>query len=178
MAKWNIDPDHSVAAFSVRHMMITNVRGQFNRISGTIDYDPANASAAAVEAIIDVASITTGNAKREEHLLSPDFFDVAKFPSITFKSTSVQLTGKNKGRVSGDLTIHGTTRPVTMEVEHFGPVKSPEALGGETVMGFAARLTVNREDYGVMWNVPLNAGGVMVSKEVEIFIDIEADLAE
>jgi len=159
-------------------MMIANVRGQFNRINGVISFDPARPAGASVEAEIAVASITTGNKKRDEHLLSPDFFDAAKYPLISFRSTKVELTAANRGRVSGDLTIHGTTKPVAMEVEHFGPVKSPEALGGETSIGFSARLTINREDFGVMWNMPINTGGVVVGREVDIVLDIEADLAE
>ncbi len=178
MAKWNIDPDHSVAAFSVRHLMISNVRGQFNKIAGTLLFDPSDPSSATVEATIDVSSITTGNRQRDDHLLSPDFFDVAKYPTIAFACTKVELTAPNRGKVTGQLTIHGTTRQVTMDVEHFGPIKTPADLGGETSIGFTARLTINREDYGVIWNIPLNADKFMVGKDVEIVLDIEADLAE
>ncbi|MDA8077536.1 MAG: YceI family protein [Nitrospiraceae bacterium] len=178
MAQWNIDPDHSVAAFSVRHLMIANVRGQFNRITGAINFDPSAPAGSTVEATIDVSSITTGNRMRDDHLLSPDFFDAARYPSMSFKCTKVELAGPNRGKVSGDLTIRGVTRQVTMDVEHFGPVKSPEAVGGETSIGFTAKVSINREDFGVMWNIPLNAGGFVVGKEVEIVLDIEADLAE
>jgi polyisoprenoid-binding protein YceI len=157
-------------------MMITNVRGQFNAVSGTINYDPKNQEKSTVEASIEVASLTTGNVKRDQHLLSPDFFDAAKYPVITFRSTKVSAAGPGKGTIAGELTMHGRTRPVSMSVEHFGPVKAPDAIGGETVTGFAARLSINREDFGILWNVPLDAGGLMVSKEVDILLDIEADL--
>src|SRR3990172_2258057 len=125
MSNWNIDPDHSVAAFAIRHMMISNVRGQFNSITGTINFDPANPGSATVKAVIAVSSLATGIRKRDEHLLSPDFFEVEKYPEIHFRSTGVEATGGNKGRVRGDLTIHGVTRPVVLEVEYSGPVKGP-----------------------------------------------------
>lgn len=176
MAKWIIDPDHSVAAFSIRHMMIANVRGQFNRITGTIHFDAVDIPATSVEVEIDVSSITTGIKKRDEHLLSPDFFDVERYPSMTFRSTGVEPTGGNRARVTGDLTIHGTTRPVTFDAEYFGPVESPE--GGEISMGFTAEFRINREDFGITWNVPLPGDGVVAGHDVQITLDVEADLAE
>lgn len=176
MAKWIIDTDHSVAAFAIRHMMIANVRGQFNRLSGTIVFDPAHIARSSVELAIEVASITTGIKKRDEHLLSPDFFDAAPYPFITFKSASVEPVGGNTGRVCGDLTIHGVTREITFDAEYYGPVKDP--FGEGMSMGFSASLTINREDYGITWNQAMEAGGVMAGKEVQLFIDLEADLAE
>ena len=176
MAKWVIDPDHSVAAFAVRHMMVSNVHGQFNKISGAIQFDPSDVARAAVEAEIDVPGIHTGIPKRDEHLTSPDFFDVAKYPKILFKSTRVDLTGGNHFKVSGTLTIHGVTRPVTFDTEYLGPVKGTEE--GETVIGFTATTAVDREDYGITWNVALlEKGGVVVGKEVQITLDVEADPA-
>ncbi|MEJ2696300.1 MAG: YceI family protein [Candidatus Sulfobium sp.] len=177
MAKWTIDPAHSVAAFSVRHMTVANVRGQFNNIAGTIEMDEAAPERSSVTAEIEVASITTGIRKRDDHLLSADFFDAAKYPKITFKSTKIEPAGSNGARISGDLTIHGITRPVIMEAEYFGPVKSPEDLGGETTIGFSAYLTIDRQDFDVKWNVPIEAG-LMVGNDVKINLDIEADLAE
>lgn len=178
MAKWTIDTDHSVAAFSVRHMTVANVRGQFNTMSGTVEFDQADPAGASVTAEIEVASITTGIRKRDDHLLSADFFDAANYPKISFRSTKVESAGGNRARISGDLTIRGITRPVTMDAEYFGPVKSPEALGGETTVGFSASVAVNRQDFGVKWNVPIGDGELMVANDVKITLDIEADLAE
>lgn len=178
MAKWTIDADHSVAAFSVRHLMITNVHGQFNRISGTVDFDPADQAGLALEAVIDVAGIYTGISKRDEHLRSPDFFDAQRLPTITFHSTGFDAAGTNKGRLAGELTIHGITRPVTFDVTFFGPVIGPEELGRETTVGLSARTSLNREDFGMTWNVPFGDGGVVVGREIEIDLEIEADLTE
>ncbi|HDZ62454.1 MAG TPA: polyisoprenoid-binding protein [Nitrospirae bacterium] len=167
MPKWTIDPDHSVAAFSIRHMMITNVHGQFNKVTGVIQFDPADTSGAKFELEIDVSGILTGMGKRDDHLKSADFFDIETHPKITFNSTSL---GK-----SGDLTVHGITRPVTLDVSFSGPLKSPF---GETSMGFTGRTVINREDFGMTWNEPVENGGFMVGKDVELSVDIEADLAD
>jgi polyisoprenoid-binding protein YceI len=175
MAKWIIDPDHSVASFVVRHMMVANVRGQFNRISGTIHFDPADMENSFVEVIIDAAGIYTGIQKRDDHLRSPDFLDVESYPQITFKSTHIETTRENRFRVTGDLSIRGISRPVTLDAEYNGTEKSPY---GETSMGFTATTPINRGDYNMTWNVLLKSGGVMVGKEVLITLDVEADLAE
>ncbi len=174
MAKWIIDPDHSVAAFTVRHMMVASVRGQFNRIAGAIQFDPADVIHSLVEAEIDTAGIYTGISKRDEHLISPDFFDVAKYPKIFFRSTNVEPVGGNHFKLTGNLTIRGVTRPVTFDVEYLGPVKGTEE--GERCIGFTATTAINREDYGIMWNVSLSDGGVVVGRELQITLDIEADL--
>lgn len=174
MPKWIIDPDHSVAAFVVRHMMVSNVHGQFNKISGTIHFDPSEVAQSTLEAEIDVSGIFTGIAKRDEHLLSPDFFDVSKYPKILFKSTRIDPAGGNHFRTSGNLTIHGITHPVTFDTEYLGPVKGTEE--GETVIGFTAITAINRQDYGVMWNVNLlEKGGVVVDNKVTITLSVEAD---
>lgn len=178
MAKWNIDPDHSVAAFKVRHMMLANVRGQFNKISGSIQFDFENQSEFSLEATIDASGIYTGIGQRDEHLSSPDFFDVAKHPNISFRSTGYELQESNKGKLTGDLTIHGITHPVNLDVNFAGPMKSPEDMGGETSLGITASATINREDFGMAWNAPLDNGGVMVGTDIEIHLDIEADLEE
>jgi polyisoprenoid-binding protein YceI len=178
MAKWNIDPDHSVAGFTIRHMMVTNIRGTMTGITGAILFDPAAIESSSVEASLPLAGLSTGNKKREEHLMSADFFESARFPTITFRSTKVEKIGNNRGKITGDLTMHGITRPVTMEAEYFGPVKSPSELGGETTMGFAASLKINREDFGIMWNFPFDNDKLVVGKDVDISLDIEADLAE
>ncbi len=173
MAKWIIDPDHSAALFSIRHLMIANVRGHFSKIAGEIYFDPSDISHSSVAVTIDAKTICTGIKKRDEHLRSPDFFDVEKYPEITFKSTRVEITGSNFCKVFGNLTIHGVTHPVILEVEYFGPIKSPF---GATTMGFAATTRVNREDYGLTWNVPMEGDGVMVGKDTHIILEVEADL--
>lgn len=173
MARWVIDPDHSVASFVVRHMMIANVRGQFNRISGTIVFDPENIPASSVEVIIEAAGIYTGIQKRDDHLRSPDFLDVEKFPHISFKSSRAENPGGRRLRVAGDITIRGITRNLVLETECSGPEKSPY---GETSMGFAASARINREDFGMIWNVALESGGVMVGKDILIALDVESDL--
>ncbi len=175
MEKWIIDPDHSVAAFSVKHMMVTNVRGQFNKIAGTIHFDPSDIAHSSVEAEIDVSGIYTGIKKRDEHLSSPDFFDIAKYSKIVCKSTGVEITASNQAIVAGNLTIRDITHPVVLDVEYFGPVKGTE---GETTMGFSAATRINREDFGMTLNYPLEGSGFVIGKEVEITLEVEADLAE
>ncbi len=173
MAWWIIDPDHSVAAFVVRHMMVANVRGQYNKIDGTISFDPDNMAASSVEVVIEAAGIYTGIQKRDDHLRSPDFLDVEKYPHIHFKSTDVAGVGGNQLRITGDLTIHGITKQIILTAEFAGPEKSPY---GETSIGFTATGSMNREHYNIIWNVPLGSGGVVVGKEVLITLDVEADL--
>lgn len=175
MKKWTIDPDHSVAGFCVRHMMVTNVRGQFNKLAGVIHFDPADTANSSAEARIDVAGVTTGIPKRDEHLRSEDFFDAKKYPEMTFRSTKLDGVRGNHFRVLGNLTIRGITRPVTLDAEFSGPVKGTE---GELSIGFSGTATINREDFGITWNVGLEDGGVVVGKEVKIYIDVEADLTE
>ena len=177
MAKWNIDPDHSVAAFKVRHMMIAHVRGQFNKLSGSALFDPTDRSSFSLEVIIDTSGIYTGIKKRDGHLASPDFFDMATHPSITFKSTDFSAAGDG-GSLIGNLTIHGVTQPVTLEVAFSGPVVSPEDLGSDTTLGITATTMINREDFGMAWNVPMDDGGMMVGIDIGINLDIEADLEE
>jgi polyisoprenoid-binding protein YceI len=174
MDKWVIDPDHSVAAFVVRHMMVANVRGQFNKLSGSLRFDPSNIAGSSVEVAIDAAGIYTGIQKRDNHLRSADFFDVANHPRIIFKSDKVEITGAKHFRITGDLTIRGITKTITLDVENSEPEKSP--YGGETTIGFAATTKINREDFGLMWNEPLESGGVLVGRAVQILIDVEADL--
>lgn len=176
MAKWKIDPDHSVAAFSVRHLMIANVHGQFNKINGTISFDPDEPGRSALDVVIDLKSITTGIKKRDDHLLSPDFLDAAKYPLMVFRSTKTEAGAGNRLRVTGDLSIHGITRPITVDAEYFGPVKSP--FGGEITMGFSTSFRINRDDFGITWNEVMEDGGLMIDKELHISIDLEADRIE
>jgi polyisoprenoid-binding protein YceI len=175
MGKWIVDPDHSVAAFSIRHMMIANVRGQFNKIGGTIMFAPSQISDASVEMTFDAASIITGIEKRDDHLKSADFLDVAKYPLVTFKSTGIEQLDVNRARVTGDLTIHGVTRQMTLDAEFSGPVKDP--FGDGITMGFTTSATINREDFGITWNQPMEDNGIMVGREITLTIDLEADLA-
>jgi polyisoprenoid-binding protein YceI len=175
MSKWVIDPDHSVGAFSVRHMMIAHVHGQMNRVSGTVELDPSDLTSLSVKMEIGVASVLTGIKKRDDHLKSGDFFDEEKYPVITFESTKSKRSGLNTCNVSGKLTIHGISKNLDIEVEVCGPVKSPF---GETSIGLACGTILNREDFGMMWNEPMEDGGLMVDRDVEVSMDIEADLTE
>jgi polyisoprenoid-binding protein YceI len=173
MATWKLDPAHTVAAFSGRHMMVTTVRGTLGAVTGTIEFDPANPAAAKVEATIDTAGLNSGVADRDNHLRSADFLDVANHPTITFKSTRVELTDGNTAKVYGDLTIRGVTRPVVINAEYLGQTPSPF---GDTRAGFSGTTKINREDWGLTWNMAIEAGGVLVSKEIKIELEAEAIL--
>jgi polyisoprenoid-binding protein YceI len=177
MKKCTIDPDHSVATFAIRHLGIAMVRGMFNKLSGCVYFDSDDIARSTVEAEIDVASLSTGIKKRDGHVLSGDMLDAEKYPIIIFKSTKVVPAGKGKAAVHGDLTIHGVTKPVVLEVQHFGPVKSP--FGGEITLGFSAATKLSRTDFGVNWGDDvLENGGLVAGKDVEITLDIEADLEQ
>jgi polyisoprenoid-binding protein YceI len=165
----NIDPSHSNVGFKVRHFF-AQVPGEFKDVSGTITADPTDWSSAKVEATIQAASINTNNAKRDDHLKSADFFDVEKFPTITFVSKSVQVGKDGKGKMTGDFTMRGVTKPVTLDVEVLG---SGKGMGGQTVAGFVARTTINRQDYGVSWNRVVE-GAQMLSDDVAIELNVEA----
>lgn len=175
MAIWNIDSAHASAAFVARHMMVTNVRGTFLGVSGTINYDAANPNASSVEAVIDVKSMaSTGVEQRDQHLLSPDFLDVEKYPTITFKSTSVEVNEDGvEGKIYGDLTIKDVTKPVVLNVEKLGENVNP---WGKQVIGFTGATKINREDFGLVWNMALEKGGWLVGKDVKIELDVEAVL--
>lgn len=168
---YTIDSAHSKAQFSVRHMMVSNVRGEFSKMKGTIDYDEKDPSAIRIEATIEVASINTGEPKRDEHLKSPDFFDAAKYPVITFRSKSARKTA-NGLAVTGDLTIHGVTKEVILQVE--GPSPEVRDPWGNFRRGATAAAKINRKDFGLTWNAALETGGVVVGDEVTITIDVEA----
>jgi len=169
--QWQIDPAHSAAQFAVSHMMISKVRGQFGKMSGTAVYDAANPSAASVQAEVDVVSIDTREPKRDAHLKSPDFFDVEKFPKMTFKSTKIEPAGAGKLKLTGDLTIHGVTRPVVFTVDGpSAPIK--DQRGGQRV-GATATATISRKEFGMTWNRVIEAGGLAVSDDVTITLDIE-----
>jgi polyisoprenoid-binding protein YceI len=168
---WQIDPNHSAAQFSVRHMMISTVRGAFTKMSGTAQYDPADLSKTVVEVTIDAASVDTRSDGRDKDLRSPNFFDVEKFPNLTFKSTHTEATGSGKLKLTGDLTIHGVTKQVVFDVD--GPTPPIKDQRGNLHMGASATTKINRKDFGLMWNAVIEGGGVMVSDEVTITMDVE-----
>jgi polyisoprenoid-binding protein YceI len=171
MATWTIDTGHSAVHFGVRHMMFTKTRGRFTRWNGELRLDPADLTRSSVEVSIDASSIDTGDAQRDGHLKSADFLDVEKFPALTFRSTGVQDLGEGKLRVDGELTIRGVTRPVLLETEYAGRVKDP---WGNERAGFTARAAIDRTDFGLRWNMPLEGGGLVVGNKVEIELEIEA----
>lgn len=168
---WQIDPAHSAAQFTVRHMMISNVKGEFGKVAGSVQYDPADVSKTAIEATIDAASINTRVEQRDNHLKSADFFDVQKYPTLTFKSKRAESGGPGKLKLVGDLTIHGTTREVTLDV--VGPTQAIKDQQGNLHLGASASTTINRKDWGLTWNRALDGGGVVVGDEVAIEIDVE-----
>jgi polyisoprenoid-binding protein YceI len=169
---WKIDAAHSEADFSIKHMSISTVHGSFRGLSGVIKYDPANPAKSGVEASIDVTSVDTGVAPRDTHLKSPDFFDTAKFPTMTFKSTSVSKAGDHYD-VVGDLTLHGVTKQVVLKLEDLG--KEETGMDGKSVhRGFSATTTINRRDFGLTWNGTLKSGDSVLGDDVKIELDIEA----
>ena len=169
--KYQIDPAHSSAQFSVRHMMISNVRGEFTKVSGTITYDPDSPQDSTVEATIDAASISTGDAQRDAHLKSADFLDVEHFPTITFRSKEITKSGDG-GKIKGDLTVHGVTREVVLDVE--GPSLEVKDPYGNLRIGASATTKISRNDFGLKWNSALETGGVLIGDELKINIDVEA----
>ncbi len=172
---WNIDTAHSGIQFSVRHMVISKVRGAFERWQGVIDFDDENPSVSKVSVTIDAASIDTREPKRDEHLRSADFFDVEKYPHITFESTKVEKARGDRYRVLGDLTIHGTTRQVELDAEFLGAGVDP---WGNRRIGFQAQTSVHRKEFGLSWNQVLETGGVLVGDQIEITLDVQAILAQ
>jgi len=174
---WKIDPAHSEAAFQIRHFF-SKVRGVFQDIEGTIVFDEKDPSAIQVKAAAKVASVDTGNPKRDGHLQTADFFDAEKNPTLSFTSTSVRPAGKNQFKITGDLTMRGVTKPVTFDAEFLGA--SPISVGGQSwggKAGFSATAVVNRKDFGINWNKLLDNGGAMLDDEVTILLNIEADQA-
>ena len=168
---WNIDPSHSTLQFSARHMVVSKVRGRFGKWSGQLSFDPDDAAASSVQVTIDPASIDTGEAQRDAHLRSADFFDVEKHPQATFRSTKVQPLAGDKLRITGDLTLHGVTKPVTFEAVYEGAGKDP--WGGERA-GFSATTSIDRREFGLQWNKALETGGVLVGEKIELTLEVEA----
>ena len=171
-ATWEIDTVHSSVQFSVRHLMISSVRGEFTKFSGSAVGDPTKPAEAVITATIDAASINTRNEKRDAHLRNADFFDVEKFPTITFKSKTIAAAGAGKAKVTGDLTMHGVTKEVVLDVE--GPTPTIKDPMGNTTAGARATTKINRKDFGISYHTALDGGGIAVGEEVEITIDIEA----
>lgn len=167
---WTIDPSHSSADFSVRHMMVSNVKGTFGKMSGTVTWDGKDVSTIKAEATIDATTITTRNQKRDDHLKSPDFFDAAKYPTITFTSKRAEPAANGKFRLIGDLTLRDVTKEVTLDVEGPTPLVTSQ---GRTRTGATATTTLNRQDYGVSWNRSVDSGGVVVGDEILVTLELE-----
>ena len=169
-AIWALDTAHTLTEFSARHMMVTTVKGHFQKVAGTITVDESDLANSSVEVVIETASVTTGDERRDGHLRSPDFFNVEQFPLMTFKSTKVESVDSERLRVAGDLTIRDVTRPVVLEAIINGRGKTPY---GKEVAGISATTKINRKDFGLTWNVGLETGGVLVGDEVKISIEAE-----
>jgi polyisoprenoid-binding protein YceI len=172
--QWNFDGAHSSIEFTVRHLLVSKVRGRFTKWKGTLRYDEKNPAASTVRVTIDAASVDTHEPQRDAHLRSPDFFDVAKYPELSFESTRIEKKGEGALALTGDLTIHGVTRPLVLEVELGGHVKDP---WGNDRVGFSAKASIDRKDFGVSWNQTLDVGGLALSEKVDIAIEVEATRA-
>jgi polyisoprenoid-binding protein YceI len=170
-ANWRIDPLHSGAHFSVRHMMISTVRGEFTGVTGSVTYDPKDPARDSVEATIDCATVNTGVAKRDAQLKTADFFDIAHYPTMKFKSKRVEKVGDGKLKVIGDLTINATTQEVVLDVD--GPTASIHDPRGNEKVGLAASTQISREKFGITWNEAMESGGIAVADEVSISLDLE-----
>ena len=168
---WQIDPTHSSAQFAVTHLMISSVRGEFHQLKGTVVVDDADISKSSVNVTIDATTVDTREPDRDKHLMSSDFFDVAKYPTMAFKSTKVESAGPGRLKITGDLTIRGVTKQAVLEVTApKPPIKDPWGLQRTAVSGSTK---INRQDFGVAWNKTLDAGGVVVGDEVDINLDVE-----
>ena len=168
---WKVDPAHTAAQFAVKHMMISTVRGEFKGVTGTVIWDDADVTKSSVEVTIDAKTVNTGEEPRDKDLRSDKFFDTEKFPTMTFKSKKVESAGTGKLKVTGDLTIHGVTKEVILNVE--GPSAAVKDPWGNTRAAASATTQVNRQDFGVKWNASMDGGGVVVGDTVTITIDIE-----
>jgi polyisoprenoid-binding protein YceI len=168
---WKIDPAHSHAEFKVKHMMISNVKGSFNGLTGTLIEDTADPTRSQVDAAIEIDTISTGDEQRDAHLKSADFFHHEQHPVMTFKSTNVERKGDQSYAVTGDLTLHGVTKPVTFAVE--GPSTPGKDPWGKTRIGLSATTKINRKDFGLTWNAALETGGILVGEDVQIALDVQ-----
>ena len=170
-AQYEIDPAHSRAHFKVRHLMVSNVRGEFSKVTGTVVFDAGNLSNSKLEAVIDASTVNTSEPQRDAHLQSADFLDVANFPTIILVSKSFVRTGPDTLKVVGDLTIHGVTREVVLSVE--GPTEEVKDPWGNMKAGASATTKINRKDFGLTWNQALEAGGLLVGEDITITLDVE-----
>ena len=168
---WKLDPAHSSAEFKVKHMMISHVKGTFSGLSGTLSEHTVDPTLSAIDASIDVSTINTGDPQRDAHLKSADFFDAEKYPNMTFKSTKVERKGDAEYRVTGDLTVHGVTKPVTFAVD--GPSAPGKDPWGNTRIGLSATAKINRKDFGLNWNAALETGGFLVGEDVQIALEAQ-----
>jgi polyisoprenoid-binding protein YceI len=167
---WTIDPSHTRAVFSVRHLMIARVHGQFEKVDGTVDFNADNPTLSSADVRIDATSITTRDPNRDAHLKSPDFLDAERYPYLYFKSQRMEMVDESHARLVGDMTIRDVTRPITFDVEYNGTVKNP---WGKTVAGFTASTKINRKDWGLNWNVALETGGWLVDDIINIDLELE-----
>ena len=170
-SQWAIDPHHSSAQFAVKHLMISTVRGEFHGVNGTVNWDDKDITKSTIDVTIDATSVDTREPDRDKDLKSENFFDVAKYPSMTFKSKKIEQAGAGKLKVTGDLTMHGVTKEVTLDVE--GPTPPIKDPWGNTRVALNATTTINRQDFGVKWNKTMDGGGVVVSDNVNVTIDAE-----
>ena len=168
-ASYKIDPAHSSAHFSIRHLMISNVRGSFSGVQGTVVYDPENLGASSVDVVIDANTLNTADANRDVHVKSADFLDVEKYPTITFKSYSITKYGEDL-HIAGELTIHGVTMPEVLKVE--GPTEEQKDPWGNTRVGASARSKIKRSDFGLSWNAALETGGIVLGDDLKLEIDV------
>ncbi len=171
VSTWNIDPAHSNAEFKVRHMMISNVKGKFSGLTGSLSLDEADLARSVVQASIPTATVNTGDDQRDGHLKSPDFFHAEQHPELTFKSTYIEIKQPGELAVTGDLTMHGVTKSVTFDVE--GPTPPAKDPWGNTRVGLSATTKINRKDFGLTWNATLETGGVLVGEDVTITLEVQ-----
>jgi len=170
-AEWSVDPNHSQAGFAVKHMMVSTVHGSFNGLKGTVTYDPAHPDASKADLTIDATTLDTRNDMRDKDLKSDHFFDVAKFPTITFVSTKAESVAEGKLKITGDMTLHGVTKEVTWLVD--GPAAAVKDPKGNRHTGATATTTINRKDFGLTWNKTLDGGGAMVGDTVDLSVEVE-----
>ena len=170
MTTYKIDPAHSSAQFTIRHLMITNVRGSFSGVQGTVVYDPENHDTSSIDVVIDASTLSTGDSTRDGHVKSADFLDVEKYPTFTFKSTKIAKAGEGELHVTGDLTIHGVTKEVVLHVE--GPTPESKDPWGNLRIGASATTKVKRSDHGLTWNAALETGGIVLGDELKIELDV------
>jgi len=181
MKRWTFEPGHTAAEFSVRHMMVTWVRGHFKNVKGSLEFDPAAPERSKLQVVIDVATLWSGEPQRDAHLKGADFLDLEHHPQITFESERIELLGPVEAKVHGRVTIRGVTKPLTLQAKFLGTWQTPWWEGGvdkgpKTRAGFVATGRLNRYDFGVSWNSPLDRGGIVVGSDVEFTLDAEAIL--